>query len=220
MIEIHFYKETELKYSVYANNIEDVIEAPASYYAEYTIDMTISAVKYINPVLDNGNLREATREELVAKGVEVVLEAGEIIENKKLVNIPQPSQYHEWNGSEWVVNLEEVKASKREELKRTRTKKIDENIEVYGSLFQVREQDLQNFYNLKIAVDLNEELATEKTPWVLADNTIKEFSYSALMGVLTAYIFRKSRVFTIFGELSMQLEACQSVEEIEAIKWE
>ena len=117
-------------------------------------------------------------------------------------------------------NIEKMKKKKRQELKNIREKKISENIEVKGSVFQVREQDLQNFYNLKIAVDLEPARATTKMDWVLADNSIKEFTYSELMEVLGSYILRKSEIFAKFGALSVQLEACNTVEEIESIKWE
>lgn len=217
MIEVHFYKETELKYSVYANNIEDVIEGPASYYTEYTTNMLISAVKYINPVLDNGNLREATKEELVAKGIEVQLEPGEIIQNKKLVKIPQPSQYHTWNGVEWEVNLNEVKKLKNEEFKRIRDKKISEDLEVEEALFQVRPEDLQKFFLKKIEADLG---TTKPDNWRLADNTYIEIDFEFIKKILEAYGARQRAIFTQFGMLEHQINNCSTVEEIEAIKWE
>lgn len=217
MIEIHFYKETELKYSVYANSIEDVIESPADYYAEYTVDMVISAVKYINPVLDNGNLREATKEELVAKGIEVQLEPGEIIQDKKLVKIPQPSQYHNWTGKEWEVNLNEVKKLKIEEFKRIRDKKIQADIEVEGALFQVRTEDLQKFFLKKIEFDLG--TATTDN-WRLADNTYKEIDFEFIKKILEAYGSRQRAIFTKFGVLEYQINNCNTVEEIDSIKWE
>lgn len=217
MIEIHFYKETELKYSVYANSIEDVIEAPASYYPEYTESTIISSIKYINPVLDNGNLREATREELVAKGIEVTLEAGEIIQDKKLTKIPQPSKWHTWNGTEWTVDLEEVKKARIEELKRIRDKKISEDLEVEGALFQVRTEDLQKFFLKKIEFDLG--TATTDN-WRLADNTYKEIDFEFIKKILEAYGTRQREMFAKFGMLEHQINNCSTVEEIEAIKWE
>lgn len=220
MIEIHFYKETELKYSVYANSIEDVIEAPTSYYAEYTVDMVITDVKFLNPIYINGELREMTREEKVVAGIEVVLEEGEIIKRKKIIKIEKPSRWHTWAGTEWIVDLEEVKARKREVLKEIRKEKIDSDLEVNGDFFQVRERDLQNFYNLKIAVDLEPARMTMEVNWVLADNTIKEFSFTELMGVLGAYILRKQQLFTKFGELCARLETCNTIKEIDSIKWE
>lgn len=117
-------------------------------------------------------------------------------------------------------NLKIIKSEKREELKKIRKEKIDSDLEVNGNYFQVRERDLQNFYNLKIAVDLEPDRATMRTTWVLADNSIKEFSFEELMGVLGAYILRKSEIFAKFGELCTRLESCQTVEEIKSIKWE
>lgn len=219
MQKIHFYKKNKLVYSVWANSIEEVELNPLEYYQNFTTDMIISAIEYKYPVLDKGNLREATREELVAKGVKVALEAGEIIENQKLVKIPQPSQYHEWNGDKWTCCLETLKNKKREELKEIRKEKIDSDLEVNGDFFQVRERDLQNFYNLKIAVDLEPARSNMRTAWVLADNSIKEFSFTELMGVLGAYILRKQQLFTKFGELCARLDSCNTVEEIESIKW-
>lgn len=115
--------------------------------------------------------------------------------------------------------LEKIKFEKREELKRIRAEKIDADLEVNGDSFQVRERDLQNFYNLKIAVDIDKTRANEKLSWVLADNSIKEFSYAELMGVLGAYIARKQEVFTRFGILKSMLDNCKTVEEVENIQW-
>ncbi|MDD7411268.1 DUF4376 domain-containing protein [Fusobacterium gastrosuis] len=220
MIEVHFYKETELKYSVYANNIEDVIEGPASYYTEYTTNMLISAVKYINPVLDNGNLREATKEELVAKGIEVQLEPGEIIQDKKLVKIPQPSKYHTWNGNEWLINLDDVKKLKLQELKSLRDEKISEDIEVDEAVFQIKEKDLQKFLLKKVEADIHPELKEVKEDWRLADNTYKKIDFSDVLKILEAYGTRQRKVFKEFGMLEHQINNCSTVEEIEAIKWE
>lgn len=116
--------------------------------------------------------------------------------------------------------LETLKNKKREELKEIRKEKIDSDLEVNGDFFQVRERDLQNFYNLKIAVDLEPARATMRTAWVLADNSIKEFSFTELMGVLGAYILRKQQLFAKFGELCARLDSCNTVEEIDSIKWQ
>ena len=61
---------------------------------------------------------------------------------------------------------------------------------------------------------------TDTRNWILVDNSIKTFTYSQLMNVLTEFIKRKSEIFEKFGVLSIKLEACKSAEEIEAIKWQ
>ncbi|MDD7410015.1 DUF4376 domain-containing protein [Fusobacterium gastrosuis] len=220
MVEIYFYKETELKYSVYANSIEDVIEAPADYYAEYTTDMVITDVKFLNPIYINGELREMTREEKVVAGIEVVLEEGEIIKRKKIIKIEKPSQWHTWAGTEWVVDLEEVKARKREELKAVRTAKIQADIEVHGEVFQVRDSDKENFDDTGLMIRTGEIDYSYVKNWILADNSVKPFTAQQIIDVWKERTKRKDKIFLEFGQLSMQLEACQTVEEIEAIKWE
>ena len=61
---------------------------------------------------------------------------------------------------------------------------------------------------------------TDTRNWILADNSIKTFTYSELMNVLTEFIKRKSEIFEKFGVFSIKLEASKSVEELESIKWE
>ena len=56
--------------------------------------------------------------------------------------------------------------------------------------------------------------------WILANNGIKTFTYSQLLNVLTEFIKRKAEIFEKFGILSIKLEACKTLEEIEAIKWQ
>ena len=61
------------------------------------------------PILGNdGIIREMTRDELVADGIEVQLNQGEKIENGKIVKIEKPHNKLEelwnWTGTEWVYN--------------------------------------------------------------------------------------------------------------------
>ena len=89
-----------------------------------------------------------------------------------------------------------------------------------GDTFQVRAEDLENFWEVDYMLKNREVLESDKRNWVLSDNSIKTFTYAQLMNVLTEFIKRKAEVFEKFGVLSIKLEACKSVEEIETIKWE
>lgn len=117
-------------------------------------------------------------------------------------------------------NLDRLKKQKREELKTIRTEKLYENITVNGDTFQVRKDDLDNFWEVDYMLGTGEVTETDTRNWILADNNIKTFTYAQLMNVLTEFIKRKAEVFEKFGVLSIKLEACKSVEEIEAIKWQ
>ena len=117
-------------------------------------------------------------------------------------------------------NIDRLKKLKREELKAIRTEKLYENITVNGDIFQVRKDDLDNFWEVDYMLKRGEVAETDTRNWILVDNSIKTFTYSQLMNVLTEFIKRKSEIFEKFGVLSIKLEACKSVEEIETIKWE
>lgn len=117
-------------------------------------------------------------------------------------------------------NLDRLKKTKREELKTIRTEKLYENITVNGDTFQVRKDDLENFWEVDYMLKNGEVTETDTRNWILADNSIKTFTYAQLMNVLTEFIKRKDKIFEKFGVLSIKLEACKSVEEIEALKWQ
>lgn len=117
-------------------------------------------------------------------------------------------------------NIDRLKKLKREELKSIRMQKLFENITVNGDTFQVRKDDLDNFWEVDYMLGTGEVAETDTRNWILADNSIKTFIYAQLMNVLTEFIKRKDRIFEKFGELSIKLEACKSAEEIEAIKWQ
>lgn len=117
-------------------------------------------------------------------------------------------------------NIDRLKKIKREELKVIRTNKLYENIAVNGDTFQVRKDDLDNFWEVDYMLKRGEVAETDTRNWILVDNSIKTFTYSQLMNVLTEFIKRKSEIFEKFGVFSIKLEVCKSAEEIEAIKWQ
>lgn len=137
-------------------------------------------------------------------------------------NFEHPSQdYIYENGKiEYSPDLVRIKKEKRDELKEIRTNKLYENITVNGDIFQVRKDDLDNFWEVDYILGTGEVAETDTRNWILADNSIKTFTYAQLMNVLTEFIKRKAEIFEKFGALSIKLEACKSAEEIEAIKWQ
>lgn len=135
--------------------------------------------------------------------------------------VHQIDDYVYENGKiKYSPNLDRLKKTKREELKTIRTEKLYENITVNGDTFQVRKDDLDNFWEVDYMLKRGEVTETDTKNWILADNSIKTFTYAQLMNVLTEFIKRKDKIFEKFGVLSIKLENCKSVEEIEAIKWQ
>ena len=171
------------------------------------------------PTFSDNNIREKTREELVEEGIEIELQEGEVIQDKKLITFPKPSEYHAWNGHEWIADLERAKKEKRNELKEIRNQKIEENIEVHGSVFQVRNSDKENFDDVELMMRTGEIDENYQKNWVLADNSIKSFTAQQIIDVWKERTKRKDKIFQEFGALSIKLEKCDSVQKVQKIIW-
>lgn len=171
--------------------------------------------------IDTNEIKQKTKYQLYKDNLYNLID-GEIIKENDIVEIERPTQYHVWNKDKflWELNLDEIKEKKRDELKYNREEKIAENIEVHGSLFQVREKDLENFEDVARAIRRGKRQLTDRRIWVLADNSVKEFTYAQLLDVLDERAERKDKIFAQFAILSMQLEKCENVDDIEKIKWE
>ena len=66
------------------------------------------------PIFDNNAIREMTRDEKVANDIEITLEVGEFIENKKIIKVPKPQgndKYLNWNKEKhlWILDTEAQK---------------------------------------------------------------------------------------------------------------
>lgn len=66
------------------------------------------------PIFDNNTIREMTREEKVANDIEITLEVGEFIENKKIIKVPKPQgndKYLNWDKDKhlWILDTEAQK---------------------------------------------------------------------------------------------------------------
>ena len=111
MKTINFYKKEKLIFSVYAESLEDVLKSPLSYFNGYAQDMIITDVTYQYPIFKDDVLREMTKEEKVRANIEVQLEDGEFIKDKKLITVPKPSgnpKYLSWNKEKglWLLDNE------------------------------------------------------------------------------------------------------------------
>ena len=212
---IYIYKKDEL---IDTLNY-DINEFKKEWYPNFQKDMKVYDRKFEYPIFENEELREMSKEEKIKNGIDVILEEGEVIENKNLIKIPKPSIYHKWIHKEWVLDLKELKSQKRDELKTIRTSKLFENITINGDTFQVRKDDLDNFWEVDYILGTGEVAETDTRNWILADNSIKTFTYAQIINVLTKFIKRKDKIFDKFGELSIKLSTAKSAEEIEKIEW-
>ena len=111
MKTINFYKKDKLIFSVYAESLEDVLKSPLSYFPNYTSDVLITNIFYQYPIYKDDTLREMTKEEKVRAGIDVQLEDGEIIKDKKIIVVPKPAgnqKYIYWDKEKglWLLDNE------------------------------------------------------------------------------------------------------------------
>lgn len=182
----------------------------------FTSDDGIDDTYYYD--IKTNEIKKKSKYQLYKNGI-YFLQAGEKEENGEIIERTQPTEFHKWNGIEWVVDIEELKLQKREELKKIRTDKLYENIKIGDNEFQVRQEDLDNFWDIDYMIKKNSIQLTDKRNWILADNTIKEFTYAELLEVLNEFIKRKIIIFEKFGILSRQLAQANTIDDIELIEW-
>ena len=104
---IYIYKKEKL---IDALNY-DINEFKKEWYPDFQDDMQIYDKKFEYPILEKGMLREMTRDEKVFNNIEVVLDEGEFIQNKKIIKVPKPqdnSKYLNWDKEKhlWLLDTE------------------------------------------------------------------------------------------------------------------
>lgn len=89
----------------------DIKEFKKEWYPNFQDDMQIYDKKFEYPILEKGMLREMTRDEKVFNNIEVALDEGEFIQNKKIIKVPKPqdnSKYLNWDKEKhlWLLDTE------------------------------------------------------------------------------------------------------------------
>lgn len=108
-------------------------EFQPSWYKDWEEGDLISANKLNNPIVDNGQIREMTREEMVENDIEVSLTDGEYIENKEIKIIERPADLMRplWNkeSREWYEGMSRTELMEKRKDLIIKYKKIKDEIE-------------------------------------------------------------------------------------------
>lgn len=89
----------------------DISEFKKEWYPNFQNDMKVYDRKFEYPIFENEELREMSKEEKVANDIEITLEVGEFIENKKIIKVPKPQgndKYLNWDKDKhlWILDTE------------------------------------------------------------------------------------------------------------------
>lgn len=95
LIDYHFVNSVDSIIGIYVNQ-----------------DVIFSEIEYVNPVIDNGEIREMTINELKLNGL-LALEAGEKIANGEITLIISPGEFFSWNYESLEWQYDESKKKMR-----------------------------------------------------------------------------------------------------------
>ena len=180
MKTINFYKKDKLIFSVYAESLEEVLKSPLSYFPAYTPDVIITDISYQYPIYKDDTLREMTREEKVRAGIDVTLEDGEIIKDKKIITVPKPQgnpKYLSWNKEKglWLLDNEREYQDYMNLIDDLKEKSLD-----YGFDYKVdskehrqkcRDKDIAKMVATVVSLQLAKSMGVDKkVTWYFYDN--------------------------------------------------
>lgn len=132
------------------------------------------------PIFDNNTIREMTRDEKVANDIEITLEVGEFIENKKLIKVPKPQgndKYLNWNSEKhlWILDTESQRKDYFNTIDSLKAEVLD-----YGFDYKVdktehrqrcRDTDISKMVATVVALQLAKNIgADKKITWYFEDN--------------------------------------------------
>ena len=180
MKTINFYKKEKLIFSVYAESLEDVLKSPLSYFNGYTQDMIITDITYQYPIYKEDVLREMTKEEKVRANIDVQLEDGEFIKDKKLITVPKPTgnqKYMYWDKEKslWILDNQKeyddycalIDNLKAEAL----AYGFDYKVENKEHRQKCRDTDISKMVSVIVSLQLAKSMGVEKkVTWYFEDN--------------------------------------------------
>lgn len=154
-----------------------------SYYPDIKKDETIIVERnapFNYPILNGNTIREMTREEKVENNIEVQLEDGEVIRDKKIVKIEKPKKnekYLTWNKEkeQWDYDTEREQKDYFDTIDNLKATVLDYgfNYEVEGKQHRQRCRDKDIAFMVANIVTLNtaKELGiNKKVTWYFEDN--------------------------------------------------
>ncbi|VTX73218.1 penicillin-binding protein [Fusobacterium periodonticum] len=178
MKTIQFYKKDKLIFSVYADELDDVLAKPQDYFSGYSSDMIITDVKYEYPIFKDDRLREMTKEEKVRNNIPVQLVDGEFIKDKKLIVVPKPAgnqKYMYWDKDKWLIDnqkefddyctlIDELKA-------KSLAYGFDYKVKDKHHRQKCRDTDIAKMVSVIVALQIAKEMKVDKkVTWYFEDN--------------------------------------------------
>ncbi len=128
----------------------------------------------------------------------------------------QPSMYHVWDGSKWIVDLDKLKNDKRAEIANARWKAETGGITLNGVEVATDRESQALLTGAVLAAQDNPEYVVN---WK-AKNDWFELDAATLIAIADAVKAHVQKCFDKEKQLQEQIDKATTVEELEAVKWE
>ena len=205
----HLY-DNNLNFLVSLNyKYEDFIKEPSKFYPEWQSSFYATQNKYSNPIINDGVLREKTREELVLIDNKLeLLQDGEYIEQGKIIIVPAPGNLlkKKWDKTAHVwgegATVEELKEYYFNKINTYKAEILEVGFDFNGHQQKCREKDLALLGN---AIAANEDAQVySKTPvshWSFNDHDVVEMSLEDLKHLRIAGATFVQTIFLVEAQL-------------------
>lgn len=197
---------------------EDFVLEPNKFYPYFDANKHIyNSEQFLYAILDNGILRNKTREERILLDNETnLLIQGEYVESNQIkFKSCQNGLYKAlWVTPNWIegATLEETQLIKREELKKERDLSTVQPFEYNGVMYQADLVSQDKFFK---SMMLNET----DINWIALDNTIHLLTHEDFTLIVEGLKEREKQSFIKFNTLYGQVLLCETIDEIKVIVW-
>lgn len=187
-----------------------------AWYSGYQKGDYISELKFEHPIVNQGVIREMTREELLRNGFEVQLNAGEIIKNNKIVEVKKPDNkpYWNWNGTDWVFDGQKEKEDYFNLIDQLKAKRLAYGFDYLGHRQRCRDKDIAFMVATVLSLQVAKQVLNKDRSirWFFEDNFGKdmdliEISKLMLMGTtFIESIYNTENYFKLLDNIEMITE--------------
>ena len=220
-MNIYIYQNNSLLIGVIAPSLEEFNKNPQKYYPNLKGEFVVSEFKYDYPIIENGVVRNKTREERILLDNETqILIQGEYVEDNQIKFKECPIGLYKalWVTPNWIegATLQEVQEFKRLELKNARDTEILSHYLYTNN--HIYDADLDSRNRLFQAQQLG--VGTE-TPinWVTADNQISSVTNEDLINIVNGIAYREQLAFNKFASKHTEVLNSTTIDEAKSIIW-
>jgi hypothetical protein len=139
---------------------------------------------------------------------------GDKAEQSDLEVAKRPSQLHEWNGEDWVLEISTLKLIKRAEVNEKRNLYEVAGFPYMGKVF---DSDPRSFYRITTANDAAAKDSEFSIEWTVADNTKLPMNTLQMLGVMPALASFGQLIFTNSENLKSAIEAAETISDLSEI---